>query len=639
MKLRELRIKNFRNLVDVQIPIDDITLLVGENNSGKTALLDALRIAFSRTGYGRAHPFDEYDYHMALKNDSPQKSKGIVIELWFRESTSGEWPDPIVQALTEIVQTDPVLDLNSIGMRLSSRYDPATQQFVVVREFLNILGEPLAGKAANPAMATRFFEYVCLFYLSALRNSDTEFSPKSKFWGRILRDLKIDDAKRKELAIDLNKLNESLLDADPRLEQVRESIERIQKIVAAGETASIQPLPMQPWDLMAKSQVVIRARGTEVDFPLSKHGQGIQSLAVLFLFQAYVNVFLKPTFHEGTEALLALEEPEAHLHPQAIRALTTMIGDIASQKLISTHSPYVLQEVPIQNVRLFRRVGSAIKILYIKRFFTACLPSDPILVSYCGNGNDKYDYHKGTSMLTIHGKMEVPEYRELMTIFAADEQARNALTMLNDESQRYISDSDLADLDTYAKRIRGEVFFARAWLLCEGQSDFMLLHYFAELLDLPLDQFGITVIDFQNNGSPGAFVALARSLEIPWLMVCDSDDAGKQYEQTVKGMGLTAQQLEDCVRLLPVANQDLELFLVKNGFLQDYEEILKRKSITLAAKPGDPGYENEVAEALRKRKTDFANELIRRLRDTGPLPAKVPTFFAEAIKDIVSKAE
>ena len=639
MKLRELRIKNFRNLVDVQVPIDDTTLLVGENNSGKTALLDALRIALPRTGFGRSHPFDEYDYHMSSPDDSPQKSEGIVIELWFRETDSGEWPDPIVQALTEIVQTDPILDLNSIGLRLSSRYDLSAQQFVSSREFLNLQGEPLAGKAASPAIVTRFLEYIRLFYLSALRDSDAEFSPKSQFWGRILRDLKIDDAKQKELADELSKLNKSLLGADPRLEQVRVSLEKIQGVIAASGTVSIQPLSMQPWDLMAKSQVVIRARGSEVDLPLYRHGQGIQSLAVLFLFQAYVDVLLKPTFQKETEALLALEEPEAHLHPQAIRALTRTISGIASQKLISTHSPYVLQGVPIQSVRLLRRVGSAVKVLYVKRAFTTPLPSDPQLDTYCGNSKGKYDYCQGTSTLTVHGKMEEQEYRKLMPIFAADKRAQAALKTLLTESQLYIPDSDLIDLDTYAKRIRGEVFFARAWLLCEGQSDFLLLHYFAELLDLPLDQFGVTVIDFQNNGSPGAFVALARSLEIPWLMVCDSDDAGKQYEQTVKDKGLTAKEAKDCVRPLPAADQDLELFLVQNGFLQDYEAILAEKGVALTVNPGNSRYEEEVAEALRKRKTDFSNELIRRLRDAESDAKTVPQFFAQAITDVVARAE
>jgi putative ATP-dependent endonuclease of OLD family len=45
MRLRRLTIKNFRNLVDVAIPIADTTILVGENNVGKTAFLDALKAA------------------------------------------------------------------------------------------------------------------------------------------------------------------------------------------------------------------------------------------------------------------------------------------------------------------------------------------------------------------------------------------------------------------------------------------------------------------------------------------------------------------------------------------------------------------------------------------------------------------
>lgn len=64
MKLREIKIKNFRCLTDVTIPIGDATVLVGENNTGKTALLDALRIILTRSPTGRI-PFDEYDYHMS----------------------------------------------------------------------------------------------------------------------------------------------------------------------------------------------------------------------------------------------------------------------------------------------------------------------------------------------------------------------------------------------------------------------------------------------------------------------------------------------------------------------------------------------------------------------------------------------
>src|SRR3990172_7890415 len=135
MKLKEVKIKNFRCLVDVTIPIGDTTVLVGENNSGKTTLLDALRIILPRSQAGRGTPFDEYDYYMSKTGDSPQTSEGIVIELWFREDKSDEWPDSLVQALTDIIQTDPLRDLDLIGLRLSSKYDEIAKEIVSKWEF------------------------------------------------------------------------------------------------------------------------------------------------------------------------------------------------------------------------------------------------------------------------------------------------------------------------------------------------------------------------------------------------------------------------------------------------------------------------------------------------------------------------
>ncbi len=128
MKLREVKIKNFRNLADVSIPINDTTILVGENNSGKTAFLDALRIALTRTTFGKSSPFDEYDYYMDSVGDTPQSSEGITIELWFQEDEANEWPDSLVQALTDIIQTEPTRDIDSIGVRVSSRFDEITRQ-------------------------------------------------------------------------------------------------------------------------------------------------------------------------------------------------------------------------------------------------------------------------------------------------------------------------------------------------------------------------------------------------------------------------------------------------------------------------------------------------------------------------------
>src|SRR3990170_7655536 len=384
MKLRKIIIKNFRNLVDIAIPIEDTTVLVGENNSGKTALLDALKIVLTRSQQSRGTPFDEYDYFMSKVGDSPQTSKGIVLELWFLEDKPDEWPVSLNQALNEIIQTDPEKDLDSIGLRLSSRYDPLAKEIATNWEFLTLDGQPLGGKGATSGNLTKFLSYIRLFYLSALRDSDAEFSPRSQFWGRILRDLKISKEQSLMLSEELGKLNEAVLKADPRLDQIRVTLENIQKIMGPedGQTTSIQALPLKPWDLMSKSVVVVNARGSEVDFPLFRHGQGMQSLSVLFLFQAYIDVLLKPTFQPETEAILALEEPEAHLHPQATRALATNLSEIKSQKIVSSHSPYFIQEIPFTKLRMFRRNGPSSKVLYVKRSFTAKVPKASKLLAF-----------------------------------------------------------------------------------------------------------------------------------------------------------------------------------------------------------------------------------------------------------------
>ena len=83
MFLKEVRVKNFRSLKDVDVMLDDSTILIGENNSGKSTLLDAIRIGLSRPG--TRFVFDDYDFFMDSEISSPKDSEGIKIVLIFEE--------------------------------------------------------------------------------------------------------------------------------------------------------------------------------------------------------------------------------------------------------------------------------------------------------------------------------------------------------------------------------------------------------------------------------------------------------------------------------------------------------------------------------------------------------------------------
>ena len=63
MFLSQLHIKNFRGIQDVTLDFDEITVLFGSNNTGKTSILDALQTCLSRSLTRRAGVFSDYDYH------------------------------------------------------------------------------------------------------------------------------------------------------------------------------------------------------------------------------------------------------------------------------------------------------------------------------------------------------------------------------------------------------------------------------------------------------------------------------------------------------------------------------------------------------------------------------------------------
>jgi putative ATP-dependent endonuclease of the OLD family len=61
-----------------------------------------------------------------------------------------------------------------------------------------------------------------------------------------------------------------------------------------------------------------------------------------------------------------LEEPEAHLHPAAVRAVGQMLSGFVGQKLISTHSGDLLSSVSLKSLRRLRRVGDDVRVYQLQ---------------------------------------------------------------------------------------------------------------------------------------------------------------------------------------------------------------------------------------------------------------------------------
>src|SRR5215831_19064145 len=116
MRITRLHIENFRSIKSLDVQLGDTTVFIGPNNAGKTAILDAVRIALTRRWGQRGTGFTEYDIHLANEKDDPKKSPGVSIDIRVEEAVANEWPDAVQQALDEIVQTDPLTGKNSVTL-------------------------------------------------------------------------------------------------------------------------------------------------------------------------------------------------------------------------------------------------------------------------------------------------------------------------------------------------------------------------------------------------------------------------------------------------------------------------------------------------------------------------------------------
>ena len=107
MKLSEIKIENFRGIRTLHLPLDKLTVLIGENNTGKSTVLEAIRLVLTR-GFGvrRGGQFTEYDFHLKDADATPQSADPISIILHFAEEHENEWPDAIIQRMDEVVQLD-----------------------------------------------------------------------------------------------------------------------------------------------------------------------------------------------------------------------------------------------------------------------------------------------------------------------------------------------------------------------------------------------------------------------------------------------------------------------------------------------------------------------------------------------------
>lgn len=367
--ITDVRVSNFRSLSNIEIELGDLTVLIGANNAGKTSFLDAL---YAAIGAGRK-TLGQDDVRLANGESLAPKDRQVVIDLRIRPIDSEGKPAEKFQEgsfWTALWGTGIALDTNDfteyMAFRTTLLWSAAKGDYSVERKFLKewrVFDGWLMTPTQDKHLSAFQIEPVALHYIDAKRDLDEDLRRQGSFWRRMTDDLGLSDADVVELEELLTRINAQIVDKSEILKHLKSNLADLQVVVSADSAGiDISPVARKLRDLSKGVDVSLSTAGAQ-SFPLARHGMGTRSLASLLVFRAFASWRNAHATMSGdmVHTLLALEEPESHLHPQAQRSLFAHIRAMSGQRIVSTHSPYFAGQAQLEDLRLLIKKGGYTK--------------------------------------------------------------------------------------------------------------------------------------------------------------------------------------------------------------------------------------------------------------------------------------
>jgi len=326
MKLEKISIHSFRSIKDCTFIISDILAIVGQNNSGKSAVLRALNCFFNF----------EHE-RTSVKNGLHQYSGNSLakIHLTFDDiPNKAIYANKLLPKKKMVVQCTFKID----SKEPSYKFKKGNKWVDVEPDFIDLLGKDIQfvyiplSRDFKQAISTEqtLLKKVLDSYLSKHTHKRDTLTPKVKDAARYLN--------KNALAKISHEIESNYLHSRNFSVSIDHSSEIDFRV------------------LVEDLSVVIEEQGKS--FPLSECGSGVQSLINIALYRYLATL-------NNSNVIFGVEEPEVNLHPQSQKEfLIELRKGIPHniQALLTTHSPVIIDQLDHQSILLLRKVDDNTRI-------------------------------------------------------------------------------------------------------------------------------------------------------------------------------------------------------------------------------------------------------------------------------------
>jgi putative ATP-dependent endonuclease of OLD family len=354
--IKTVRISGFRGLENIEVPLEETTVLTGMNNTGKTSFLKALQLSLGSRQFVSQ---DDFFIHGRSISDK------IIIDLLIVPlsddgSQIDEFPEEWEMLFTTSRIRNNAEDSFFVPLRTVITFDKIknnynTQQYILQDwpEFKHNDGSKWFEAEGVNRINFRFDE-MPFYYMDAQRDILEDTKLKNSYLGRMLSKIEYSPEDLKEIEEQIKTLNEKVVSSSEVLSNIKTNLKELNTAMDShGEGVEITPFTKKVRDL--NKGLTIYYADNRDSFSMEYHGMGTRSWSSLLTLKSFITLLTNNAKKDESVffPVLAIEEPEAHLHPNAQKNLFRQIEAIAGQKIITTHSPYITATATLTQLRNF----------------------------------------------------------------------------------------------------------------------------------------------------------------------------------------------------------------------------------------------------------------------------------------------